>query len=119
MVTGGFEWLRHFSKDAGAVMRNRGCFPVHQLPGTHNFAAENFPDALMTETNAEQRNARPEFTNNVATDSRVAWPARSGRDANTFRNQFSNVSRADLIVAFHQNFGTELAENLREIVGER
>src|SRR5438876_10633541 len=55
----------------------------------------------------------------MATDSSGARPTRAGRNANAFRNQLSNASWTDLIVAFHQNYGAELAENLREIVGER
>jgi len=53
MITGGLERLRHAFKNACAVVRNRGCFPMHQLRGMHNFAAENFADALVTEANAE------------------------------------------------------------------
>src|SRR5205823_2208792 len=119
MITGGFERLCNVFKNACTMVRNRRCFPVHQLRGTHNFAAENFANALVTEANAEQRNVRSEFTNDMATDSSGARPTRAGRNANAFRNQLSNVSWTDLIVAFHQNFGAELTENLREIVGER
>src|SRR5207248_4835750 len=119
MITGGFERLCNVFKNACTMVRNRRCFPVHQLRGTHNFAAENFANALVTEANAEQRNVRSEFTNDLATDSSVARPAWSGRDANAFRNKFPNVSSADLIVASHQNLGAKLTENLREIVGER
>jgi len=36
---------------------------VHQFFRADNFAAKNLRDALMTETNTEQRNVRPEFTN--------------------------------------------------------
>src|SRR5437773_4909059 len=119
MITGGFERLCNVFKNACTMVRNRRCFPVHQLRGTHNFAAENFANALVTEANAEQRNVRSEFTNDLATDSSVARPTWSGRDANAFRNKFPNVSSADLIVASHQNLGAKLTENLREIVGER
>ena len=53
MITGRFERLRHVFKNARAVVRNCGRFPMHQFRGTHNFAAENFADALVTEANAE------------------------------------------------------------------
>src|SRR6478672_12677623 len=119
MITGGFERLRHVFKNARAVVRNYRRFPVHQFRGTRNFAAENFADTLVTEANAEQWNLRSEFTNDVATNSRVARPARSGRDADAFRTKLSNVSRARLVVAFHQNVRAQLTENLREVVGKR
>src|SRR4029077_7007222 len=119
MITGGFERLRQVFKNAHAVVRNCGRFPVHQFRGARNFASVNFADTLVTEANAEQWDSRSEFTNDVATDSRVARPARSGRDADAFRNKLSNVSQARLVIAFHQNVGAQLAENLREVVGER
>src|SRR5207248_1347444 len=119
MITGSFERLRHTFKNACAVVRNRGSFPMHQFWGAHDFAAENFADALVTEANAKQRNVWPEFTDDVATDSRVARPARSRRDADAFWNKLSNVSRIKRIVAFDQNVRAQLAENLREVVGER
>src|SRR5207302_7999923 len=119
MITGSFERLRHAFKNACAVVRNRGSFPMHQFWGAHDFAAENFADALATEANAEQRNVWPEFTDDVATDSRVARPARSRRDADPFRDKLSHVSRIKRIRAFDLNARAQLAENLREGVGER
>src|SRR5438046_380885 len=119
MITSSIERLQHAFKNARVVVRNSGSFPVHQFRGTHNLAAENFADALVTEANAEHRNVRPEFANDVATNSRVARPARSGRDTNSFRNKLSNVCRADLIVAFNHNFAARITENLRESIGQR
>src|SRR6476660_9313281 len=114
MITGGFERLRQVFKNARAVVRNCGRFPVHQFRGARNFAAVNFADTLVTEANAEHRTRRAEFTNDIATNSPAGRPARSGRDADAFRNKLSTVSRARLVVAFHQNASAQLPENLRE-----
>src|SRR5436305_13746779 len=93
MITDSFEGLRHTFKNACAPVRNRGSFPMHQFWGAHDFAAENFADALVTEANAEQRNEWPEFTDDVATDSSVARPPRSRRGSHPSWNKSAKVSR--------------------------
>jgi hypothetical protein len=86
---------------------------MHQFRRPHNLAAEDFSNALVTETNAEQRNLGAKVANDIATDSGVARPARSGRNANPCRTQSLNVHQRDFVVAFHHNVCAELTENLR------
>ena len=92
---------------------------MHQFRRPHNLAAEDFANALVTETNAEQRNLGAKFANDITTDSCGVRPAGSGGNANPCRAQSLNVRQRDFVVAFHHNVCAELTENLRQVISER
>src|SRR5438477_6947137 len=119
MITRRFKGFCQIFKNAGPYVRNRRGLPMHQFRRSHNLAAEDFGNALVTKTNSEQRNLGAKVANDIATDSRVARPARAGRNANLCRTQSLNVPQRGFVVAFHHNICAELTKNLRQVIGER
>ena len=55
MITRRFEWIWQLRENACALMSNRRSFPMHQTRRRNDLAAEDSADALMPETNAEDR----------------------------------------------------------------
>src|SRR6478672_5106685 len=92
---------------------------MHENRRAHDVAAKDLRDALMAKTNAENWNVGAEFHDQLRADPGVLGSARSGRDADAIRLQRARFFRSDLVIAFHQDLGAELAEILDEVVGER
>src|SRR5438105_15879866 len=100
-------------------MPDHGCFPMHETGSADDISAIGLCDALMTETDAQDWNLGPESQDDFFADSRFAWRARAGRNADVLRRLVCNFIQRDFIVSFDQKFTSKLAEILREIVGER
>ena len=96
-----------------------GRFAVEQTLCANNLSSKNFGDALMTETNAEQRHARGEPLDHFFTHSRFSRPSRTWRNADVRWPQFGNFIYGDVVVAPNDRFTAEFAKILDEVVSER
>ena len=92
---------------------------MHESGSADHLSAVRFGDALMSETDAQDRNLGPESQDDFFADARFARRARSGRNADVLRRQVCNFIQRDLVVSLDEKFTSKLAEILHEIVGER
>src|SRR2546423_12382626 len=75
MVTRCVKRVWKIFEDASAMMLHRRSFSMHQTRRGNDLAAEDRANALMAETNAENRRLRSERANDVVADSSVFGPA--------------------------------------------
>jgi len=113
------ERARQPFEDALSFMEHRRGFAVHQALRADDLAAVDFADRLMAEADAEQRNTRAKFANDIAGNSSLARRAGAGADQYLFGVERNRLLDGDLIVAENFHLRTELAKVLHEVVGER
>jgi hypothetical protein len=119
MISGRLEWIWKIFEDASAVMFDRRSFSMHQTRGQNDFAAENSPDALMTETNAEDRHFRSQDADDLVANASVFRTAWSRRNTDPVGRERFGFGDSDLVVPLHNDIATKHAEILDEIVGKR
>ena len=78
-----------------------------------------FPDALVTEANAQDRNPVGKPVNHVERDTCFVGIARTRRDDDPVGLELGNFIRRNLVVSLHADVGAQLAEILDEVVGKR
>ena len=91
---------------------------VHQLGRAHDAAAEGLADGLMAEANAEQRHLAGKAADHVDADAGILRLARTGRDDDAIGLARGDFIERDLVVAAHFELLPQLAEVLRQVVGE-
>jgi len=92
---------------------------VHYLRRAHDLPAEYLADALVAETDTEDREAlASQLKDRSRAHTRVLGPARAGDTSNAGGLQGPQASHVDGIVADHDRLGSELAEVLHEVVDE-
>ena len=91
---------------------------MHNAGSADHLSAIGLCDGLMTETDAQDWNLWPEPQDDFFADSRFAWRARAGGNADILWRQVCNFTQRDFIVSFDEKLTSKLAEILREIVGE-
>src|SRR5205085_10610480 len=79
MIAGRFEGIGQIFEDAGPPMLNRRSFPMHQAWRGNDFAPKDLANALMTETNSEDRKVRSEDADDFVTDPRILRAPGTGR----------------------------------------
>ncbi len=119
VVAGCIERVWKILKNSFSIVEDGRGFPVHQSSGTDDFAAENVAHALVAEADAKHRKAWTKGSDDVIGDASFIWGARAWRDADAFGMEGLNFGEGDLVVAFDEQIGTEFAEVLDQIVGER
>jgi len=107
-----------FEKILPVVNHRRG-LPVHEPVGPDHIAAEDFADALVPETDAEERDRGSEGADDITADPGFGRCARSGGDANSFGRLLPDLIESDAIIPMHLHCSPQLSEILDEIVGER
>src|SRR5450759_2052155 len=79
MIARRLEWSVDAAEHAGVGVTNFGQFAMHRHRCAHDFAAEGLADCLMTETDAEDRNARRRLADEIEADASLVRRARAGR----------------------------------------
>src|SRR5262249_27896548 len=92
---------------------------VHDPRRADDPAAEHLAHALMAEAHAEQGRCAGESPDHVHRDPGLVRRARPGRDRARVRRPLGDRVEPDRVVALDRDLGAELAEVLREVVGER
>src|SRR5580704_8774886 len=113
-----FKRIRQITEDAVSFMHNGGGFPVHNPVGPDDFASENMSNALVPQTNAENRRGGAELKNQVIADTGIKRRPRSWRDTDSVRMHLGNLIQSNLVVAFNDEVGSELAKILDQVVGK-
>ena len=118
VVAGGFEGAGEAGEDILAGVEDGGGFAVHEAGGADDFAAEDLADALVAEADSEDGDFSAEFADGVATDAGFGGGAGAGGDDDFFGGELGDVGGGNLVVALHEQVGSEFAEILDEVVGE-
>lgn len=119
MIPRRFEWIIQSDEQAFAVVLDGGGLSVHEAVGAHDISTEYFANALVSETDAEDRGVVSEFTNHVATDAGFFRGAGTGGNTDPFGIHVSYFFQRDLIVSMDLHFRAQFSEKLNEVVGER
>src|SRR5579885_201976 len=106
-------------EDGLAVVEDRRGLAMHQARCADDPSAKRFADALMAEADAEDRQLRRKLTQDRHRDAGFFRRARAGRDHNRVGSERARTSNVDRIVAPDDDFGSQLAEVLDEVVGKR
>jgi hypothetical protein len=91
---------------------------MHKTSGADHLAAKDMTDALVPQTDAENRHLLTESANDIVTDAGLIRGARSGRNNDALGSQLSDFVERDLVVPFHERVRPQLAKILDEIVGK-
>src|SRR5215210_6506138 len=119
MVTAGLERLGEPAEEATAVVVDRARFAVHEPPRLSDLSAEGLDDRLMAEADAEGGYLRGQPPDDLDTGARGGRPSRAGGEDELRRPEPLRLVRVDRIVAVDHHLRAELAEEVREVVGER
>ena len=118
MITSRREGFRHAFEDRLACVPDFGNFAMHEPICPHDVAAEDMPDALMTEADAEGGNAGSKLLDHRTTDARLLGCAGTGGNADVIRLLFSDLFKRDLVISVDLHLRAHLAEVLDEVVGK-
>src|SRR5690349_2224198 len=113
------ERVLHAGVDALLVVEDLRGLAVHDARRAHDAAAEHLTDALVTEADAEDRNLAGEPMDDIHRDAGFVRRARTRRDRDRVGRLRGDRLERDGVVALDGDVGTQLAEILREVVGER
>src|SRR5665213_1172689 len=72
VIARGLEWIGHTAEHALAVVMNGRSLAVHHSRVTHHLAAKNVADALVAETDAQDRRRRGEAFQHFIRDAGLA-----------------------------------------------
>src|SRR5438067_2451540 len=92
---------------------------MHQGRRANYLSAKHFANRLMAETHTKYGCGLMEASNHVFRDARIRRYTRPRRNHDPRRCQPLDFVEADLIIAIHAQFFTQLAEVLDEVVRER
>ncbi len=118
MVAHGGERIFQRSENGSIVMDDLRQFAVHNRRRANDFRPESRADALVTETNAQDRRAGAEATNDGTRNAGFFGCARAGRDDNFVRPQRYYFIEGNLIVAEDPDLRTQFAKVMVEVVSE-
>ena len=105
-------------KDPSPIVPDARGLAVHHALGAHHLSAEGLSDRLVTEADAEDRDASGEAPDQLDRDAGVLRRAWAGRDDDRARRERLDLGHADLVVANHLDVFAELGEVLHQIEGE-
>src|SRR5215475_8150059 len=77
VISTGFKWCGQIGKESAPVMSDFGRLAMHKNGSACDFSPIRFGDALMSKTNAEDRNFRAKAENKVFADSCFTRRARA------------------------------------------
>src|SRR5208282_1067301 len=118
MIARGGERAGQAAKQGFAVVADLAGFSVHEARGADHAPAKRLADALMTEADAEDGYLRGEAADQLHADARLARRAGAGGDHDALGAERRDFVERDAVVAAHQEFLPELAEDLSQVVGE-
>ena len=119
LVAGRFEGAGQSGEDAAIVMENGRGFAVHETSRADDRAAVDVADALVSQADAEDGEARADFQDDVVGDAGFLRRAGAGRDDDGFGLEGLDFGDGDFVVALDDGFRAKFAELLDKVVGER
>src|SRR5580658_3883110 len=119
MVSSGLKRDGQSQEYAIAFVNDRRGLAVHQAISSNDLSSIHLPDALMPKADAQHGNMRSKMTNKLVADSGIIRRPRSRRNTDFFRAQLLNFFNSRAIISSDDQFRTEFAEVLNQVVGER
>ena len=107
------------AEDGFAVVLDAAGFPVHQVFGADDLAAEGFAHCLVSQANTEYRSLAGELPDEVDADAGLVRGAGAGGDHDVVGFQGLDFVDGDLIVAADLDLRAEFSQVLHQVVGER
>src|SRR5512133_1008666 len=119
VVAAGKEVVRQVAEDAAAVVAADARLSVDERPRLPDLAAEDLDDRLVATADTERGSTRREPADDLGRGAGSRRPSRPGRDHQMRRSQPLGLIGIDRVVPVDDHLGAELAEQVREVVGER
>src|SRR5687768_17598314 len=119
MVSGDAQRRRQAGENARAVVRDDGGLAVDGTHRTHDVAAVGGADALVAETDAENRRRRPEAAHEIGRNPGLGRRAGSRGDDDVAGTKLPDLVQRQRVVAADHCLPAELAHITREVVHER
>jgi len=112
------EWAVDAAKNALALVADLRQFAVHRNRRTDHFATESVADRLMAEADAEDRNLRRRFLDQVKANAGFLRRARPGRQHDGVGLRRHDGAARHFVVAMHDDIRTQLPEIVDEVERE-
>lgn len=118
MVTGGVEGVWQSAKDPRVFVVNGSDFAMHRTRTPDDSAAEVLPNALVPETNAEERDFARKGGDHVEAYASLRGRAGTRGNEDVGGLECAGLRWRDLVVAVNALLDAKLSEVLHEVVGE-
>src|ERR1035437_1304286 len=118
VIAGREERRRQPGKDALRCVADVGGLAVHHAARMHDTPAERLADRLVPQAHAEDGQLAGERAHEGHRDAGFVWGARAGRNDDARGRERGDAGEVDGVVAHHLHFFAQLAEILRQVVGE-
>ena len=119
VVARGHEVLRQLAKNRFVVVMDAAGLAVHDFRRANDASAESVADGLMAQADAEQRNFAPELADDFDDDAGFFRRAGAGGNHDAVGLLGGDIGEGDLVVAMDFELFAQLAEILRQVIGER
>src|SRR6266513_2943074 len=113
------EFVRNLKINPAAVVSDVRQLAMHHLLCAHHPAAERLPDRLVPEADPEDRHAPGHAPDQLQGDPGLARRAGAGGDHEVRGRKPLDLPNRDFIVPQHPDLGSQLAQVLDQVVGER
>src|SRR5712692_5077455 len=118
MVTRRGEALGEVPEDRLPVVDDFAGLAMKEFRRAHDFSAKGGANGLVPQAHAEDGDFSGKPLDYLHGDARLLRGAGTRRDDNLFRAASGNFVRGNFVVAAHLDIAAQLAEILREVVGE-
>src|SRR6185503_10525899 len=98
------------------VVKNVGCFPMHEPRGANDVSAKRLAHGLMPQTHAQNRNLSGITLNQIDGNSRVFRTPGPWRNNNVGRFEPSDILNLKGVIANHLNLLSQFPQILNEVV---
>src|SRR5579872_6681506 len=119
MIAGSGHRHRETLEDSFVVVHDCAGLAMHDMSCADHTAPECFADRLVSEAHSQHWNLTGEMADQLDADSCLMRRTRAGRDHNSLRTQAFDLADGHLIVAANLDLGSQLADVLHQVVGER
>src|SRR5579859_1773485 len=119
VIARGGKGIGHAFKEVLPVMLYGRSLAVHHAVIDDDLAAEGVANALMSQTNAEERGIAAKSADDFIGEAGFARGTGTGGNENAFGLQFADLVEGNLVVAMDLQIHLHLTEVLDEVIGER
>src|SRR6185312_1537690 len=119
MISRRDERRRQIGKDAAAIVVDARRLAVHRDAGPHDLGAVGGADALVSQANAEDRNAAAKAADQVGGHAGLGGRAGAWRDDDPLRRERRDLIEGNGVISTNERLAAQLAHVAGEVVDER
>ncbi len=119
VIARGHKILRQFLEYRFVVVMDAAGLAVHDFRRANHFPSKRVSDGLVPQAHAQDGNLPREAPDHVDANARIFRRARPRRNHDALRLFRGDFVERNLVVAMHLQLPAQLAEKLREVIGER